>query len=136
MQNGKWSKEILAGADLSQTAGLLLTTAGIVQTSSITTDTFGPQEINAATFNVLEPVWVTFAGTGTCIAGAAINPNAEVMSDGAGGVITHVAGVGAPNTNIVIGKYVPELRGGQPALAAAAGDQITVHIYADKGNAY
>ena len=126
MQNGKWSVALRASVDLSASAGLCVTDVGAIAINPQLATTIGPLEQNAATVAVGELVFATLGGTTTCIAGAAIAPYANVMVNGAGQVIAHVGAAG----NHALGRFAPELIDGVFPPNAAAGDEITVHIYA------
>jgi len=133
MQNGKYSIGAIAGADLSASRNLVLTTSGGLQGDPTATDTLGALEGNAATANLGEKIFVTLAGTATCIAGDNLTPFAHVMVDAAnaGRVIDHVATAGF----VAIGKFVPELRDGA-LVGGIIGEEVTVHLYSNKTNAF
>tara|TARA_Y100000310_G_C20565848_1_gene755438 strand:- start:654 stop:1049 length:396 start_codon:yes stop_codon:yes gene_type:complete len=126
MQNGTRSVGLPAGVDLSNSAGLCIDDAGLIAVNPALHNIVGPVEQNAATVAVGELVYATIAGTSTCIAGAVIAPYARVMVTALGRVIPHVPG----GANHVMGRFVPELIDGALPPNAAAGDEITVLIYA------
>ena len=129
MENGSYTIQTLTNGvnDLSQSAGLLLDTGSAPAALATQTNILGALEANAEGAAGGLRINVTFKGTSTCIAGAALTPLADVMVDAAnpGQVIDHVAGA----ANVAVGKYLPELRQGA-FVAAAAGDEVTVHLYA------
>ena len=129
MENGSYTIQTVTNGvtDLSAAKNLLINTSGALVAAATDLDVLGSLEANAESAAGGLRINLTYAGTATCIASAAINPYLDVMVDAAnvGMVIPHVAA----GSNVAVGKYLPELVDGQ-ANAAAAGDEITVHLYA------
>lgn len=139
MQNGKWSTQILAGADLSDSQNLLINLVGQVVTLSTDATCVGPLEANAAETGPGEAVFVTYSGIGTCICGETPPLPGDYLMAEAGGAIdgrvttcdpTDPANAG----NVIVGQYVQELRNGAP-FGPVENEEITVFIFAQKGTA-
>lgn len=132
MQNGKYSIQIPTGADLSAAANLILTIGGAVQASATATNSIGACEADAATATIGggETVYATYAGTATCIAGAALTNFGLIMVDPVtpGQVIDHASGA----ANVAIGRYIPELINGAVPPNAVAGQEVTCYLFASK----